>query len=160
MVERVETPSGDGNLGPAHLISRIRDGYHASHRRDLPQLCALARKVESRHADDPRMPRGLADLLDGLRRDLEDHMQCEEEVLFPAMLQNAAGLDAPLKEMRRHHAAHAERLDRVARITRGFTPPEGACPSWWALYAMAFSFADDLEEHLQLEDDVLFPSYE
>ena len=25
---------------------------------------------------------------------------------------------------------------------------------------MAFSFADDLEEHMQLEDDVLFPRYE
>jgi regulator of cell morphogenesis and NO signaling len=131
--------------------------YRASHRRDLPRLCALARKVENRHADDLGTPRGLADVLHLIWRDLECHMRHEEQVLFPAMLQNGAGLDLSLKEMRRNHAGHAERLARIGRLTHGFTPPEGACPTWWALYAKAFSFVDDLEEHLQLEDDVLFP---
>lgn len=146
--------------GPSHLIDRIQTRYHASHRRDLPRLCALARKVERHHADDPRLPRGLAELLQETWRDLEDHMRHEERDLFPSMLRNAAGLDAPIREMRRHHACHGERLRRIARLTRGFTPPAGACPNWWALYALAFSFVDDLEEHLQLEDDVLFPRYE
>jgi regulator of cell morphogenesis and NO signaling len=142
------------------LIGRIQRLYHASHRRDLPPLCALARKVESRHDDDPRAPRGLARLLLRIWRDLEDHMQEEERVLFPSMLSKAAGLDVPLAEMRRHHARHAVRLNRIARLTHGFTPPEGACSDWWALYATAFSFVDDMEEHMRLEDEVLFPRYE
>jgi regulator of cell morphogenesis and NO signaling len=120
-----------------------------------PYQCA-----QSRHADDPRTPHGLADLLHQIKRDLQDHMLHEERDLFPSMLQNAAGLDAPLREMRRHHACHKMRLERIARLTRGFTPPYGACPHWWALYAMTFSFVDDLEEHLQLEDEVLFPRFE
>jgi regulator of cell morphogenesis and NO signaling len=150
---------GDNEEGPAGLISQIQNRYHASHRRDLPRLCTLARKVESRHSDDPRTPHGLADLLLQIWRDLEDHMEREERVLFPSMLQNATGLDVLFKEMRHHHACHAKRLNRIALLTRGFTPPEGACPDWWALCAMAFSFVDDFEEHMQLEDDVLFPRY-
>lgn len=142
-----------------HLIRRL-GRYHASHRRNLPRLCALARKVESRHADDPWAPLGLADQLQRIWRDLEEQMRREERTLFPSMLRDAARLDTPLAEMRDAHSCHATNLRRIARLTRGFTPPEGACPDWWALYAMAFSFADDLEEHLQLEDDVLFPRYE
>jgi regulator of cell morphogenesis and NO signaling len=142
-----------------HLIRRI-GRYHASHRRDLPRLCALARKVEECHADDPRAPLGLADHLEAIRRELEEHMRREERTLFPSMLRNAARLDTPLAEMRGQHSGHAAHLRRIARLTHGFTPPEGACPEWWALYAMAFSFADDLEEHMHLENDVLFPRYE
>lgn len=154
-------PQAGGNERDAvHLIGQIQSRYHATHRRDLPRLCALARKVESRHTDDPRTPRGLTELLRQIWRELEDHMQREERILFPSMLRKAAGLDVPLAEIRRHHARHAVRLSRIARLTHGFTPPEGACPDWWALYAMAFSFVDDLEEHMQLEDEILFPRYE
>jgi regulator of cell morphogenesis and NO signaling len=144
----------------AHLIRQIQSRYHASHRRDLPRLCALARKVESLHGNDPEAPFGLADLLQEIWSGLEDHMLQQERMLFPSMLQNTAGLDAPLAEMRHHHACHAACLAKIARLTRGFTPPEAACPDWWALYAMVFSFVDDLDEHIHLEDEVLFPRYE
>lgn len=63
MMERIKTRSSDGKLDAAHLIARIQDSYHSTHRRDLPRLCALASKIENRHADDPRTPRGLADVL-------------------------------------------------------------------------------------------------
>jgi len=152
--------AGGNERDAAHLINHIQRRYHASHRRDLPRICALAHKVERLHANDPQAPYGLADLLQKIWRELEVHMWQEERDLFPSMLRNATGLDAPLVEMRHHHACHAERLNRIARLTRGFTPPEAACTDWWALYAMAFSFVDDLDEHIHLEDEVLFPRYE
>jgi regulator of cell morphogenesis and NO signaling len=61
-----------------------------------------------------------------------------------------------LAESRHEHELQAARLSGVARLTHGFNPPEGACPDWWALCAMTFSFVDDLEEHMRLENDVLF----
>lgn len=151
---------GDSGKGARHLIGLILGRYHAAHRRDLPRLCTLARKVESHHANDPKAPLGLADLLRQISAELESHMRQEERTLFPSMLRNAAGLDTPLADMRRHHARHIARLSRIARLTRGFTPPEAACPDWWALYAIAFSFVDDMEEHMRLEDEILFPRYE
>jgi regulator of cell morphogenesis and NO signaling len=36
----------------------------------------------------------------------------------------------------------------------------GACRSWTALYTGLRKFADDLVEHIRLENEVLFPRYE
>lgn len=44
------------------LIDHIRTRYHDTHRRELPELIALARKVESAHATDPNTPHGLTHL--------------------------------------------------------------------------------------------------
>ena len=151
----------DGNEQDAgHLIRQILSRYHSAHRRDLPQLCALARRVESHHAYDPNAPHGLTDLLQRIWSELEGHMRREERFLFPSMLRKAAGLDNSLAETRKQHARQAGRLRQIAWLTHGFTPPEGACPDWWKLYALTFSFVDDLDEHMQLENEVLFPSFE
>ena len=42
------------------LIDYILSRYHEVHRRELPELIKLSRKVEAVHADHPRAPRGLA----------------------------------------------------------------------------------------------------
>src|SRR3546814_3896918 len=56
--------------------------YHEAHRRELPELISLARKVEAVHAGHPEAPRGLADTLEELRPELEEHMQREEKEIF------------------------------------------------------------------------------
>jgi regulator of cell morphogenesis and NO signaling len=38
--------------------------------------------------------------------------------------------------------------------------PEGACRSWQALYTGSAKLANDLIEHIHLENNVLFPRYE
>ena len=59
------TPS-DATLpqSTAALVDLIEQRYHAAHRRELPELINLARRVERVHADNPNAPAGLADLLD------------------------------------------------------------------------------------------------
>jgi regulator of cell morphogenesis and NO signaling len=153
-------PAVGSDPAVGQLVHYVTSHYHASHRRALPRLCALARKVERHHAGDPNAPHGLGDLLRQIWRELEDHMRREEQTLFPSMLRKAAGLDAALAKARHEHALQAAHLRAVARLTHGFNPPEGACRDWWTLCAMTFSFVDDLEEHMRLEDDVLFRRYE
>lgn len=64
------------------LISLIETRYHATHRRELPELVRLARRVEAVHKSHPSVPRGLAVLLERMTIELEDHMRKEEEILF------------------------------------------------------------------------------
>ena len=45
------------------LIQLIIDRYHQVHRQQLPELRALAQRVEAVHADHPAVPKGLSDLL-------------------------------------------------------------------------------------------------
>ena len=143
------------------LIDHILARYHETHRRELPELIELARKVEAVHIDHPQAPRGLAVLLKQMQGELEVHMKKEELILFPAMRRRSGGgLDAPIEQMRHDHADHGEHLQRMQEITGGFAQPEGACRSWQALYFGAAKLADDLREHIHLENNVLFPRYE
>lgn len=145
----------------AELIGHILERYHEAHRRELPELVKLARKVEAVHADHSAAPHGLADTLQGMIGELEVHMKKEELILFPAMLRNAVGrLSEPIGQMRHDHDDHGAYLRRLEEITGDFTLPPGACRSWQALYAGTAKLADDLMEHIHLENNVLFPRFE
>ena len=142
------------------LIAHIRSRYHDVHRWELPELIKLARKVEKVHAAHSRVPHGLADLLTRMEGELELHMMKEERVLFPTMMQAPVAMVAePIAVMRHEHEDHGAHLERLEAITRHFTVPADACRSWQALYAGASKFADDLMEHIHLENNVLFPRF-
>ena len=107
------------------------------------------------------MPQGLADTLEAIRAELEEHMQTEESQLFPSMRQQHDTRDElATSQMRDEHDRHGELLRVLEIIASGFVLPEGACLSWAALYDGAAKFADDLMEHIHLENNVLFPRFE
>ncbi|WP_026611128.1 hemerythrin domain-containing protein [Methylocaldum szegediense] len=142
---------------PSELVAHILEHFHQRHRQQLPELTRLARMVERVHGEHPACPRGLADTLDSLRHELEDHMQTEEQVLFP-LIARGEGTSARtlilVMRMEDHH--HAEALKRLDKLTRGFTPPPVACSTWRALYLGLSGLCVDLMEHVYLEDNVLF----
>ena len=144
----------------AALIDLIEQRYHATHRRELPELISLARRVERVHAGNPDVPAGLADLLTTMDAELGDHMAKEENVLFPMMRRGGHPMIAqPIAMMRDEHDDHGEHLEAMERITQGGVPPEGACNSWRALYAGTRKFAEDLIEHVHIENNILFPRF-
>lgn len=144
----------------AALIDHIRTCYHEAHRRALPELIALSRKVEAVHREHPRVPAGLSDALRGMAAELETHMQKEEAELFPAMLADGGpALARPIDDLRAEHDEQGQFVELLETMTDGFTPPEGACRSWQALYIGAEQLVDDLMEHIHLENNVLFPRF-
>lgn len=144
----------------ASLVTHIIARYHQTHRRELPELIRLARRVEAVHRDHPRAPAGLADVLEAMSAGLEEHMLKEEGVLFPMMLQGGHPmLMHPIAQMRHEHDDHGEALGRIERITDSFRLPEGTCRSWQALNAGTAKLAADLMEHIHLENNVLFPRF-
>lgn len=142
---------------PSELIAHILERFHQRHRRQLPDLIRLARKVERVHGEHPACPRGLADYLGSLRQELEDHMQTEEQVLFPLMARgegtSARTLVLIMRVEDRHHG---EALDRLSELTGGFSLPPAACNTWRTLYLGLSELCVDLMEHVYLEDHVLF----
>jgi regulator of cell morphogenesis and NO signaling len=142
------------------LIEHILTRYHATHRAELPELVRLAARVEERHAANAAVPLGLHAALLELAEALEEHMQKEEQVLFPLM--RAGGhpmIAAPIGRMRFEHDEHGERLANLARLAHGFELPAEACPTWRALYAGVRKLIDDVHEHVHLENNVLFARF-
>ena len=151
----VETP-----LTTSDLIDHIETRYHAVHRRELPELVRLARRVEAVHKDKPDVPQGLADLLARIAVELDSHMQKEEVILFPLM-RNGGGpmIGGPISVMLAEHEDHGANLRRLEALTNNFEPPEGACTTWRALYAGVRKFVDDVMEHIHTENNILFPRF-
>jgi len=146
---------------PTSLTHFIEIRFHASHRRQLPELLSLAQKVERVHAGDPQAPAGLAKLLEGMAQELEVHMRKEEAVLFPAIRQGGMlGLEHPIAVMRADHDEHDKDIAAICNLTNNLSLPLGACRSWAALYEGLGQFIADFETHMHLENDVLFPKFE
>lgn len=143
------------------LIDHILSRYHETHRAELDWLIPLAQKVERVHGDHQDAPRGLTKALIALHDDLDDHMQKEEQVLFPLMLQGGNPMIVhPIAQMRHEHDHTATLLAGLDHVTHGLTLPAGACGSWTALYTGLRKFSEDLVAHMHLENNVLFARFE
>lgn len=139
------------------LIAFIVDTYHRRLRDGVPDLIRMAQRVEARHGDKPSCPRGLAAQLEAMYAALIDHLDKEEQVLFPMIAtgrgQFAAG---PAHVMEIEHDDHARNLDVLRRLTNNMQPPEEACTTWRALYLALRQFEEELMTHIHLENNVLF----
>src|SRR5208282_1031683 len=143
------------------LIGYILERYHQVHRRELPELRNLAIRVEQVHVDHPAVPAGLSDLLERMQADLESHMQKEEQVLFPLMLAGGNPMIVHRIAMMRHeHDECGEELRAIAALTGDMTAPDDACNTWRALYAGLAKLAEDLTDHIHIENNILFPRFE
>ena len=142
----------------SELIQHILDHYHAAHRAELPRLLRMAERVEQVHAGRPDCPRGLAAHLARLAEELEEHMQKEEQVLFPMTLSGkGAFLAGPVAVLTEEHDGHGRSLQQVRALAHDLVPPSGACGTWRALYLGLAEFERDVMQHIHLENHVLFP---
>lgn len=143
------------------VIDHILQRYHAVHREQLPELIRMARRVEAVHRDSPDVPTGLADHLEAMEQELLDHMDKEENVLFPLLRAGGRGMaQHPIAVMRHEHTSHGAQLERLMALAHDTRPPAGACNTWRALYAGIAQLSDDLINHIHLENNLLFPQFE
>jgi regulator of cell morphogenesis and NO signaling len=141
------------------LIAHILVRYHEVHRRELPELIRLAKRVEAVHGDRPDAPKGLAAILAPFARELDDHMRKEEHVLFPLMATGGNDfIRHPIAAMRMEHSEAGDTLKQLEPFAG--EPPADACTTWRALNAGLAKFCDDLMMHIHLENNVLFPAFE
>lgn len=153
----------------SELVRHIQVRYHKHLRSELPRLEAMLAKVVSRHGDrlgDTLEP--LQETFHALEAELLQHMYKEDQVLFPTIvaLEDAGAPSSggqvdlvrhAVQVMEADHADAGAALARIRKITRGFAPPEGACPTFRGLYYGLAELESDMHVHVHLENNVLFP---
>ena len=134
-----------------HILSR----YHDTHRRQFDDFIPLAEKVAAVHADS--FPADIVPLLHAIADELRNHMMKEERMLFPMIKQGAGrGAAMPIRMMMHEHGEHESAIGQLLALTHDLTPPENACGSWRKLYEELREFVDDLNDHIELENTILF----
>jgi regulator of cell morphogenesis and NO signaling len=144
--------------GLSAVVEHILQRYHEPLRRELPVLIASARAIEAGHQADPLCPHGLAAHLEEVRLSVESHLQKEEQILFPLILAGrGANAHMPIKVMMAEHNDHLGNLKRTIELTRGFALPSDASTPWRELYQALRGLERELCDHINLENEVLFP---
>jgi len=110
-------------------------------------------------------------LFDELADELESHMAKEEHLLFPAIRDLArakrrhvssppapfATLMHPIRVMEDEHARANHLLADLRRETGDYHAPAAADEAGHECYRQLAAFDDDLQVHIHLENDLLFP---
>jgi regulator of cell morphogenesis and NO signaling len=163
--------NGWANLSLSAIVADIVVRHHSYVRRETPRLESLFEKVISRHGVNHPEVGEIRQLFDAMSQELATHMLKEEQVLFPhiahmeeARQQAAAAPTAffgsvanPIANMAADHDDAGALLAKIRELTNNFTPPEGACPTFRALWQGLQEFESDLHRHVHLENNILFP---
>jgi regulator of cell morphogenesis and NO signaling len=139
------------------LVAFIVGTYHRRLREALPDVIRMAERVEARHREKATCPTGLAAHLEMMQNAVLDHLEKEEQVLFPMILAGHGRMAVgPVHVMEIEHDEHARNLAALRRLTNGLQPPADACTTWRALYLALQQLEQELMEHIHLENNVLF----
>lgn len=151
----------------AHLIVK----HHAFTRRELPRLIDLAANVLSRHGHSHPELGAIHATLTQLDFDLSGHLAKEESVIFPYIVSLERSLSDPDEDpvscfgflpdpvaiLSHDHDETKTLLRQLRDLSRNFTPPLSACPTYRCLYEGLRNLDHDLKQHMHLENNILFP---
>lgn len=169
LVEPDFAPWEEGSL--TTLTQHIIQTHHAFVRNEILRLNSLFEKVRSRHGSAHPELTAMALIFGSIAEDMLNHMQKEEQVLFPYIERleqdSCAGLlppatpfgsvNLPVECMMRDHEKVGKEMQQIREFSNSFTLPEGACLSYRALYDGLRDFEHDLHQHVHLENNILFP---
>ena len=167
--QEVESPE---HLGPTELIAHIIAKHHVFTTDELERLTPLMAKVVMRHGEGHPELFKLQSVFMDLAESLIPHMRKEENILFPFIerldaaakrgmlppIPHFGTVRNPITMLMNEHDVDGDRLRKMREITKEYALPEGACPSFTALYAGLEDLERDLHRHIHLENNVLFPA--
>jgi regulator of cell morphogenesis and NO signaling len=148
------------SMSPASLMFHIVARHHAYLRDVLAIAAGLSLKVERIHAGRDAPLTRIREVVHQLRNLLEPHIEHEEAMLFPSLLEGSLTADQ-LKDEAVHskqdHESATALFTELRGLTKDYTAPDWACSSTRGLYHQLEGLEADTLEHVHLENFVLFP---
>lgn len=153
------------------LIDYVLKIHHRGIRNNGPVLLELIEKVRNAHGERHPELNELYDLVSVSLEDLENHLQKEENVLFPYLLElfdasersvsiepmHCGSIANPIRVMNMEHEAEGNRYLHIKEITNGFEAPQDGCNTYRLMMAELEKFVNALFEHIHIENNIMFP---
>jgi regulator of cell morphogenesis and NO signaling len=153
------------------LIEHIVSVHHVYLKAELPRLETILTKIERNHGGKyPAVP-AMVPVFRALKEELDGHLMKEEMVLFPLIqtmvdaqlsgsrlpMSHCGSVRNPIRVMHMEHDSATGAMTRLRQLTDGYQVPAEACNTFRALYFELQELEADLERHIHLENDILFP---
>jgi regulator of cell morphogenesis and NO signaling len=150
---------------PGFLADYIINTHHKYVQKILPDLIYYTRKIASVHGSQHHELIEVARLFEEISKELQQHLQKEEEVLFPAIKSAIQGstvelqsvIHSEIERMSSEHEFAGVAMDKINELTAGYTVPQDGCNSYQVAFKMLRQFEDDLHIHVHLENNILYP---
>jgi regulator of cell morphogenesis and NO signaling len=154
-----------------HIVVR----HHEYLRHELPLMERLiARLREARSRTDAATVVPLEKMFRFFKRELENHLRKEEEVLFPMIARLEAAFVAgvrpprysfgpianPIGVMEEEHDAERRELAKMLGLTGNCSSPAEASGIYRTLFERLTALDADMRRHVHLENHILFPRVE
>lgn len=147
------------------LSDYIVNTHHKYVLKTLPELVLYTKKIASVHGSHHPELIEVADLFGKINTELLQHLQKEEEVLFPAIKevlksnspQAKATIKSEISRMSSEHELAGGAMDKINEITSNYSVPEDGCNTYNVAFRLLQQFEDDLHIHVHLENNILYP---
>jgi regulator of cell morphogenesis and NO signaling len=157
------------NWSSAFLVDFIIQNHHRYVRESIPEIQQFLDKVCDVHGNECLELLNIRERFLDLSEELTQHMQKEEEVLFPAIKRLdasthsnnplAIAIQPPIVSMEHEHVIAGELVKQIRSLSGNYLPPEFACPTFRITYNKLREFDNDLMRHIHLENNILFQRF-
>lgn len=168
--EIAPAPAPDRDALLTEITRYVVAHFHRRARSILVELTELSRQVCSAHSERLAMLWDMKDAIEQLVRELVPHMRGEEQYHFryidsmqsPALDREIlvplyGTIQYPLQSLRHDHSRDLAAMADLRVIASDFIPPASSCERVQRLYALLATFERELQQHVQIEDQTLFP---
>ncbi|MBP6828195.1 MAG: DUF542 domain-containing protein [Saprospiraceae bacterium] len=153
------------------LIEFIVHAHHQYIRETIPVLIRTGAKAAQQRGLNKSTVQEILRLSQALADDIETHLDVEETVIFPyilnletALKDNAACIapefgrvESPIRKIAQQHAQASGLLKEIRALTTDYKIPAHASAELHAWYSLLKEFDADLHLHIHLENNILFP---
>lgn len=153
------------------LADYILHTHHDFVRQNIQHILDLSASVAlEQQGGDPAI--GMLDeRLNSFLASLVDHMQVEEQIVFPWIKKLAVrkkknkrlsesmptGIDVTIQKLEKEHQQAGKDLKSLRKLTRNYRLPANASEAATHLFAKLLELENDLVQHIHLENNLLFP---
>jgi regulator of cell morphogenesis and NO signaling len=146
------------------LSDYIVNTHHKYVLKILPQLVLYTEKIATVHGHHHPELVEVAKLFALINNELLQHLNKEEEVLFPAikeaLKQNSPSakqiIQSEINRMNGEHEFAGEAMDTINELTKHYMVPEDGCNTYAVTFKLLKQFEDDLHVHVHLENNILY----
>ncbi len=153
------------------VMKHIVKTHHSFCRQEITSISLLMKNALSVHRKDHPELTKIQMLFLEMSKDLTMHMLKEEETLFPyieqvenTIMQGGTvrwppfgSVESPVRMMILEHVKTSNELSQIRELSSDFTSPADASEHVIALYNALAAFDQDMQRHIEVENNELFP---
>lgn len=147
------------------LVDYIIEKHHGFLKAEMPYLAKLVKTIYRVHGPHHPELAQVYELFNSFKDDLDAHLSKEETIQYPAIrkyletkseedLNNAVN---EIDELINEHINSVDILSQLRKVTQNYIIPDDVCPTFELTYQKIQNIEMDLFEHIQIENNVLFP---